>query len=68
MDRSEGRDTFLWLSYFGDSMEIFAGDEKLNVKVKALHRDDKVFLEKLPEFTEGKACSLDAVEAAEQLR
>lgn len=91
LDRSEGRDTFLWLSYSGYSMEIFAGDEKLNdhfytgqqvpislgyfgfpekltVRVKALHRDDKVFLEKLPEFTEGRACSLDAVEVTEELR
>lgn len=91
LDRSEGRDTFLWLSYSGYSMEIFADGEKLNdhfytgqqvpvslgyfgfptkltVRVKALHENDKVFLEKLPEFTEGKACSLDAVEVTEELR
>ena len=91
LDRSQGRDTFLWLSYSGFSMEIFAKGEKLNdhfytgqrvpislgyfgfpeklaVRVKALKQDDKVFLEKLPEFTEGRACSLDGVEVTEELR
>ncbi len=91
LDRSEGRDIFLWLSYSGYSMEIFADGEKINdhfytgqqvpvslgyfgfpekltVRIKALHQDDKVFLEKLPEFTDGRACSLDAVEVVEELR
>ena len=36
--------------------------------MKALRRDDKVFLEKLPEFTDGRACSLDAVLITEELR
>ena len=91
LDRSQGRDTILWLSYSGFSMEIFEKGEKLNdhfytgqqvpislgyfgfpekltVRIKALHQDDKVFLEKLPEFTGGRACSLDAVEVVEELR
>ena len=91
LDRSQGRDTILWLSYSGFSMEIFEKGEKLNdhfytgqqvpislgyfgfperltVRVKALRRDDKVFLEKLPEFTDGRACSLDAVLITEELR
>lgn len=91
LDRSQGRDTILWLDYSGFSMEVFAGDEKLNdhfytgqrvpislgyfgfpkkltVRVKALNREDGVFLEKLPEFTEGTACSLDALEVTEEFR
>ncbi len=91
LDRSQGRDTILWLSYSGFSMEIFEKGEKLNdhfytgqqvpislgyfgfperltVRVKALRRDDKVFLEKLPDFTDGRACSLDAVLITEELR
>ena len=91
LDRSEGRDTFLRLSYSGYSMEIFADGGKLNdhfytgqqvplslgyfgfpakltVRIKALREDDSVFLEKLPEFAEGRACSLDSVEVTEELR
>ena len=50
------------------SLGYFGFPEKLAVRVKALKQDDKVFLEKLPEFTEGRACSLDGVEVTEELR
>lgn len=90
-DRRAGRDTFLWLSYEGDSMEIFSGSKKINdhfytgqqvlvslgyfdfpekltVKVKALHEGDKVFLEKWPKLSEGRACSLNEVVVTEEIR
>lgn len=90
-DRSAGRDTLLFLTYSGNSLEIFADGrkindhfytgqrvplslgyfgfpEKLTVRVKVLHEGDKVFLETLPDFADGRACSLDAVEVVEELR
>lgn len=90
-DRSAGRDTFLWFSYDGFSMEVFCGDKKLNdhfytgqqvpvslgyfgfpekltVKVKALHKGERVFIEKWPEFPGGKACRLNSITVTEEVR
>lgn len=50
------------------SMGYFDFPEKLTVVVEALHEDDRVFLEKRPEFRDGKACRLEAVEVREEYR
>lgn len=90
-DRLAGRDTLLWLTYSGNSMEIYLNEEKINdhfytgqkvpislgyfgfpeklrVVVNVLKKDDWVFIEKWPELTEGKACSLDKAEISEEYR
>ena len=50
------------------SLGYFDFPEKITVVVKALHKDDWVFIEKWPELTDGKACRLEAAEIKEEFR
>lgn len=50
------------------SLGYFDFPEKLTVKVNALYADTKVFIEKWPELTDGRACSLNDVTVTEEYR
>ncbi|MCM1542328.1 MAG: beta-galactosidase [Blautia sp.] len=50
------------------SLGYFDFPEKLEIVVNALKKDDRVFLEKWPEFKDGKACSLNRAEITEEYR
>ncbi len=50
------------------SLGYFDFPEKLTVVVKALHKDDRVFIEKWPELENGRACCLKSVEIQEEYR
>lgn len=50
------------------SLGYFDFPEKLTVKIRALHKDDWVFIEKWPELKDGKACGLLGVRLTEEYR
>ena len=50
------------------SLGYFDFPEKLTVKVNALKSDEQVYIEKWPELTNGKACSLNDVSVTEEYR
>lgn len=50
------------------SLGYFDFPEKLTVKVNALYADTKVFIEKWPELSDGRACSLNGVSVSEEYR
>lgn len=50
------------------SLGYFDFPEKFTVVVKALHKDDRVFIEKWPELENGRACCLKSVEIQEEYR
>jgi len=56
-----GQEVPISLGYFG-----FPG--KLRAVVHVLEKEDKVFIEKWPKLTDGKACTLESVEVTEEYR
>lgn len=89
--RQSGRDVFLMITYAGDALEVFIGEEKVNdhfytgqqlpismgyfdfpdrltIKIKPLKENDRVYIEKLPEFQDGKACRIEKIEVREEYR
>lgn len=50
------------------SLGYFDFPEKLEIKIRTLHKDDWVYLEKWPELKDGSACELLKVEIAEEYR
>ena len=58
--------------YTGQAVPISLGyfdfPEKLTIVVKALHKDDWVFIEKWPELNDGRACRLESAEIKEEYR
>lgn len=50
------------------SLGYFDFPEKLTVLVKALKPDDRVYIEKWPELTDGRACCLNEVTVVEEYR
>lgn len=50
------------------SLGYFDFPERLTVRVNALYADTRVFIEKWPELSDGRACSLDSVSVAEEYR
>ena len=50
------------------SLGYFDFPEKLEVVVNTLKEDDRVFIEKWPALTEGRACSLNRLEITEEYR
>jgi len=49
-------------------LKYFDFPEKLMVKIKALKKDDWVYLEKWPDLLDGRACKLNAVTVSEEYR
>lgn len=91
VNRLEGRDTILWMSYAGKKMEIYADNQKINdhfytgqevpislgyfgfpdkltVVIDALSKTDAIFIEKWPQFHEGRACCLKEIRVVEEYR
>lgn len=50
------------------SLGYFDFPEQLTVKVDVLRADEKVYIEKWPKLTDGKACSLNGVSVTEEYR
>ena len=50
------------------SLGYFGFPKELTVRVKALHEDDWVYIEKWPELADGRVCSLDNVALTEEYR